>query len=140
MRAGYWRVQGEGFAVLRPGLMRVVGRARRCVRASAALSDDAALDPGLTEALRTYGHALRLVERSWPEVLGAERTRVEELMEALRAEGTPIAERAAGSPARVLVREAAGWMSETPGRWCDRLGGYWVVWRTGRFSDPSERA
>lgn len=120
MRAGYWHVEGEGFAVLRPGLLRVVGRARRQVRRVAV---GAAVERELVEALRTYGHALRLVERSWPEVLGAERARVEALMAVVA--GVP----APASPPRALVREAAAWMAETPGRWCYRVGGYWEAWR-----------
>ncbi|MEM7576803.1 MAG: hypothetical protein AAF328_04940 [Planctomycetota bacterium] len=121
MRAGYWHLGGEEFAVLRPGLMRVVGTARRRIRAAAEIPGDTTLVPGVRETLRTYGHALRLVERSWPAVLSAERARVSALVEALDTDATEDVDS--------LLTEALCWMSETPGRWCDRVGGYWSAWR-----------
>ncbi|MEM8782776.1 MAG: hypothetical protein AAGE65_07940 [Planctomycetota bacterium] len=124
MRAGYWHLNADGFDALRPGLGRVYGAARRRVR-SASL-DERLTDEGrglLAEALWGYADALKLVERAWPELLKAERRRVRGLAEALTGESA--------DEAGEQLAEAAAWMSETPGRWCDRVAGYWAAWRGG---------
>lgn len=122
MRAGYWHLNADGFDALRPGLMRVYAAARRHVLASAAAG--ACEKPQTArDALAAWADAIKLVERAWPELLKSERKRVRGLIEVLDGDSPESKEHAA------LWRESAAWMSETPGRWCDRVGGYWRAWR-----------
>lgn len=122
MRAGYWHLNAEEFAALRPGLSRCYGSLRRRVR---AMREDpsAQADPRVFKAVLTahlaQQDALKLIERAWPEAIKPERKRVQALLESALGE-------------QPTWEEAAAWMSETPGRWCDRMGGYWVAWRGGQ--------
>ncbi|MEM1446371.1 MAG: hypothetical protein AAGF84_09970 [Planctomycetota bacterium] len=119
MRAGYWHLNADDFAALRPGLIRVYGAARRKVQVAAAAGTCEKLD-ATRDALWAVSDAVKLVERAWPELLKSERKRVRGLMDLMDADEADSA---------AIWREAAAWMSETPGRWCDRIGGYWTAWR-----------
>ena len=77
-----WPLDSGGFALLRPGLKRSYRRARKCSRDARDDPSDARLHEWRKRS-KDLWYQLRLVRRSWPEVIGATADEAHELSDRL---------------------------------------------------------
>ncbi len=77
-----WPLDGDGFRLLCPGLKRSYGRGRTCFRDARDDPSDARLHEWRKRS-KDLWYQLRLVRRSWPEVIGATADEAHELSDRL---------------------------------------------------------
>jgi CHAD domain-containing protein len=69
-RAKRWRLRGNGFAALRPGLERSYGRGRRAFAEARKRADDESLHEW-RKRVKDLWHQLQILSPTWPSVLDA---------------------------------------------------------------------